>query len=184
VLITLAVHVEWILEVFGFDQWLEAVPLVRIMAVIGLLRCVTPLLPQLLNAAGLSRLNFFYSLVCAIVLPVAFVVGARWGLEGVAWSWVVGYPLVVLVLVVFSARVLELRLGETLRLLWGELWLLAGPLAVSLGLLLALGRLFPDPNPVTLVLSMGATLALGLWLVYHRHRETLLTVARRGRSRA
>jgi O-antigen/teichoic acid export membrane protein len=85
-LVVAVVYLDMALELLGYHQWLGAVPLVYLFAALGIIRSVAPLVPQLLNALGHARLNFFYSLACAIVLPVAFLIGCQFGITGVPAS--------------------------------------------------------------------------------------------------
>ncbi|MCB9730114.1 MAG: lipopolysaccharide biosynthesis protein [Deltaproteobacteria bacterium] len=94
----------------GYDQWLPAVPLVRILGVFGLVRAVSALTGQLLNAVGKARLNFVYSGLNALILPAGFVVGSAFGLEGVAWVWGICYPVLVLFQFGYAARALGVSL--------------------------------------------------------------------------
>ncbi|MFB6232569.1 MAG: lipopolysaccharide biosynthesis protein, partial [Salinibacter sp.] len=76
VLVVIAVYIESLLVVGGYEKYFDAIPLVHIFAVVGLLRSVSALVPQLLNAVGEARLNFFYSLANSLLMPAAFLVGA------------------------------------------------------------------------------------------------------------
>lgn len=90
--------IEPVLTAIGYDKWLPAVPLVRLFAVIGLLRGLLPLLSSVINAYGEARYIFVYAVVLSILLPVAFVIGGLIAFEGVAATWLVVYPPVTLLL--------------------------------------------------------------------------------------
>lgn len=173
VLIAVAVFIGWGFEVGGYEQWLPAVPIVWIFAGLGLIRCVSPLVPQLLNALGRSDRNFAYSLTTAVVMPVAFLIGAQVSLYGVAWAWVVGYPLVVLVLFRFGARALELGLGSFLRRAAGGLVVIVPVLALAVVLRVGLADLFAALPVVALLLGVALTLGLGLGLTWRRERDLI-----------
>lgn len=73
-------------------HWRSAVPLIQIIALHGILQCVNNPASQILYARGRSRLQFMCSAVIGILVITSFVVGARWGVVGVAISWtVVGF---------------------------------------------------------------------------------------------
>lgn len=161
-------HSGDLLTAMGLTQWLDAVPLIRMFAVIGLIRSVLPILPQVLNALGHSRLVLIYSLVLSVVLPSSFLIGALSGFEGVAWAWLIAYPPASLVLVAFTARILEVPffpflfnifrgLPHIVGLTTG-LWALRAGLA-SLGL------------PPSLLATIGITLGLGLGALWVWKRE-------------
>jgi hypothetical protein len=103
-----------LLLVGGYEKYFDAISLVYIFALMGVLRTVAALVPQLLNAVGQAQLNFFYSLFSSVLMPVAFLIGGQFSLEGVAWSWMAAYPFVVLLLFYFSAQVLDLSLPAVL----------------------------------------------------------------------
>ena len=164
----LFVHMGDLLVAIGYDQWLDAVPLVRLFAVVGVLRAVLPILPQVLNALGHSRLVFVYACVLSVVLPIAFLIGARSGFEGVAWAWLIAYPPASLVLVIFTARLLEQPLIPfTLRLFQGL------PQIAALTGLLELARLgLGEAGASAAVLAaVGIALGLGLGALWTWKRE-------------
>ncbi|MFO0750221.1 MAG: oligosaccharide flippase family protein [Myxococcota bacterium] len=130
VVVVIFVHMPDLLVTIGYEKWLDAVPLVRLFCVIGLLRAVLPILPQVLNALGHSRLVLIYAVMLSVVLPTAFLIGAQWGADGVAWAWLIAYPPASLMLVVFTARLLDQPLLFVAKLFAGT------PAVVALGAIL------------------------------------------------
>ncbi len=114
-LVIAALFSDWIMLTLGYEEWIPAVPLIRCFCVIGFLRCVSPLIPQLLNALGHSKLNLTYSALCVAVMPLAFYAGARISLLGVAWAWIIVYPLVVSLLFYYALKFLELPIGKFVK---------------------------------------------------------------------
>lgn len=182
VLVIVAVYIGDLLVLGGYDQYLDAVPLVHVFALIGIVRCVTPIVPQLLNAMGQARLNFYYQVASAFLLPVAFVVGAQFSLMGVAWSWVIVYPLLALLLFYFGARVLETSLLALLRRIAPGGLLLLPVLAVGLGTRFLTETYLSGVPIVALALGVFATLGVGLGLAYLSEQETIAVL--RGRYSA
>ena len=172
VLVVVALYIGDILELGGYEQWLGAVPLIYVFALVGVIRTVSPLVPQLLNAVGEARLNFFYSLSNAIFMPAAFIIGAQFGLMGVAWSWMAAYPVVVLLLFYFGARSLKISLAAFLGRLSSGLVALVPIAALGLIFRWALLR-FTDTALLVTVAGILLTVAAGLGIAYLRERETL-----------
>lgn len=169
----LAVSLDWLLRLGGYEPWLEAVPIARVLTGFALWLCVAPLVPQLLNAVGRARLNFFYSLATAVFMPAAFLVGAQFGLIEVAWAWVVVYPFVVLLLFRFGAGVLEMSLWSFLRRIASGLAVLVPVVATALGLRIGLdGAWAAAPLPVTL-LGVLVPVGLAVGLVIWRERDVI-----------
>ena len=71
-LVIVGVYIEELLLVGGYEKYFDAIPLVYIFALMGVLRTVAALMPQLLNAVGQARLNFFYSLFSSVLMPWPF----------------------------------------------------------------------------------------------------------------
>ena len=181
VVVLVCVHVEDALLVAGYTQWLEAVPLVRVIALSSLFLCVAPLVPQLLNAVGQARLNFFYSAAASVFMPAAFYAGSRFGLMGVAWAWALAYPVLVMVLFRFGARALGVGLGAfVVRSMAGLVVLLPVGL-VAVGNRLALGAWTELPPLALGLLGVSVTLAVAFVVIVRRERETLAIVLRRKR---
>jgi len=164
-------------------EYQEAIPLIWLFGIIGVLRAIAPLVPQLLNAAGQSRLNFFYSLTCAVILPAGFVVGAYFGLRGVVLAWVIGYPIVVMVLFYFGAIVLQIRPWSMLRAFAGLR--LAGPaFLIELGVYYGLKELVGLGDGLTAALGAPVSLALALGLIYWSERDNIAALRSRNGSQA
>ena len=70
-------------------KWASATGLIQILALHGILQCVNNPAGQLLYARGRTRLQFCYSLVIGVAVIASFVIGAHWGLMGVAVGWTV-----------------------------------------------------------------------------------------------
>jgi O-antigen/teichoic acid export membrane protein len=79
------------------DKWASAVPVLRVLTVLGLIRSVDTLLPPVLLARYRASALFGWTLALLFVMPFAFWLGAAWlGSLGVALAWVVVYPLVMM----------------------------------------------------------------------------------------
>jgi O-antigen/teichoic acid export membrane protein len=66
------------------DKWLEAVSILQILAFVYLLRSKGNPSGSFLQAIGRPDISFYWNLSMMIVIPVFFIVGANWGITGVA----------------------------------------------------------------------------------------------------
>ncbi len=173
VLILIGVFIDEILLLAGFEEWMEAVPLVQLLAISSLLRTVSPLVPQLLNAVGKAKLNFYYSLSNAIIMPVAFLIGAQFSLVGVGWSWVIGYPVVVLLLFYFGSKNIHVSLFEFISRAFQGFWFLPFFLGVALGLQFGLKEILGEYLLIQIIIGIGITFPLGLYIVYKNEKDTI-----------
>ena len=84
-----------VLVVLG-EKWLPAVLPLQLIAAYACIRSITPLLPQVLVVTKEERFAARIGIFAAIVLPIGFVVGSRYGLAGVAMAWIIVHPVVLL----------------------------------------------------------------------------------------
>lgn len=101
------------------DQWISAVVPLQLLALYGGFRSITPFFSQILVATDHTRLSMWFSLMSVLFLVPAFVIGARWGTQGVALAWVAVYPLLVFAFhVPTTFRIIGMSLGKYARSLW------------------------------------------------------------------
>lgn len=173
VLVVIAVHIEELLVVGGYEKYFDAIPLVYIFSLVGVFRAVAALVPQLLNAVGQARLNFFYAILSSILMPIAFFIGGQFSLNGVAWAWVAAYPLVVGVLFYFSARVLRMSFLSVLGKVAPGGVVLLPTLGAGLALQFFTDAYLPNMPIWALGIGVALTLAVGLALIILREREAI-----------
>lgn len=105
---------EFVDVVLG-DRWHPAITALQIVSFIAPLRLLSAILATALAALGRADLELRNTLVGAIVLPVAFVVGARFGITGLATSWLIGMPLVFALNFPPTWRTVGIRFGQLMR---------------------------------------------------------------------
>lgn len=77
------------------EKWAAMVLPLQLLAVAAAVRSVTPMLPQVLTVIGENRRVMHQNVVGAIVMPLAFWAGSRWGTVGIAAMWLAVYPVAV-----------------------------------------------------------------------------------------
>lgn len=91
-------------------SWAGAVPVLAPLCVVGGIRSIAIILPSLLAAMGHSQQLLIYNGACSLVFPIIFFLAAHWhGLQGVAWAWVLTYPLFLLLLIYLGREIVPLR---------------------------------------------------------------------------
>jgi PST family polysaccharide transporter len=89
--------------VFG-EQWEVAVPVIQILSVYVIIRCLQSWNAVVLDAAGKPQITLWTQVAALCLTPVAVLIGAEWSIEGVAVCFVISQlvaveiPLFVLVL--------------------------------------------------------------------------------------
>ena len=89
--------------VFG-PKWVAARPVLGLLALAFAFRAVLLVIPNYLQGIGDSRAGFWCTATGAVIFPPAFVIGCHWGIVGVAWAWLIGYPIMYAVNAVIASR--------------------------------------------------------------------------------
>lgn len=96
------------------DKWAAAVFPLQVLAIYTTFRTITALLPPVMFSWGMAHEAMQTSVLAALVMPVAFIVGVKWGLAGIAVAWAVVYPLVSIPVYRIVMRTLEIKISMLL----------------------------------------------------------------------
>lgn len=153
--IGLALVAPEFIGLFLGSRWSDAVEPLQILAFYGSIRSVSALLGPLLTALRETRLLMWTNIAAAVLMPLLFYVGSRWGPLGIACGWIVGYPFIVLPLY----RKAFQRVGMPFR---NYLVAIRPALDASLVMILAVGALrFVIPGEWPLYLRFGIEVVAG-----------------------
>jgi O-antigen/teichoic acid export membrane protein len=103
------------------DKWHEAAPVIQILAWVGLLQSVQRLNSSVLQARNRTGPLFRYSIVVLAASLIAFVVGLRWGIVGIAVGYAISSTIVEPYYTWLTTQALEISLLTFLRSLRGIL---------------------------------------------------------------
>jgi O-antigen/teichoic acid export membrane protein len=67
---------------------------------------------------GQFRVNMWLSILGGIGMPLALLSSAQFGLVGIAWAWVIAYPLLSIPQFVFVFRTIQIGTRDWLAALW------------------------------------------------------------------
>jgi len=112
-----SVATEFIPLVLG-KAWAGAVLPLQLIAIVIPLKMINALLSTAVNGVGRADVGLRNTLVAAVVLPAAFLVGARWGALGLSIGWVVGMPVVFILNFRRSSRAIGIGIKQVLQALW------------------------------------------------------------------
>jgi O-antigen/teichoic acid export membrane protein len=173
---------EFVALVLG-KRWSGVVAPLEVLAFYGSIRSVSALLGSLLTALRETQFLMWNNVAAAVLMPTAFYLGSRWGPSGIAWSWIVAYPLVALPLYVKTFR----KIGMPVRKYLGAI---RPALDGSLAMILAVSVLkwaIPPAWPLyvrfALEVTGGAAAYLIVLSVLHGDRlRSFLSLYRRNRA--
>ena len=156
-------------RVFLDAEWIPAIVPLQLLAVYASYRSIVTLIPHVAINVGLSAFSMRNSFLGAVVMPVAFVIGSRWGTAGIAAAWIAAYPLVTFPLYWAVFRRIGMPIGSYLRALW--------PAASSAGMMtlavygasLLVPVEWPDGTHLIIKVAIGgATYAFTLLMVHRK----------------
>jgi teichuronic acid exporter len=164
----LALVAEEFVAVALGSKWHGAVAPLRILASYAAFRSIVALLSKVLVAMGDSRFVMWNDLATLLVMGSAFFVGSRRGVAGIAWAWVVAYPIVVIPLYRKTFKTIEMRLSEYLSSIRPAI---EGTAAMTLAVL-AIHQFFLATGPLS---RLCAEVVIGFLsygaILLSRHRE-------------
>ena len=91
-----AVAPDFVAVVLG-AKWLAMAPLMTILAFAMPALTLHILFAPALNALGHIRITMRSSLLGALIMPPAYLVGLRWGATGLAYAWLLAFPVLPLI---------------------------------------------------------------------------------------
>ena len=103
-------------------------------------------------------------------MPVVFLVGAQWGIIGIAWAWLIAYPLLLIFAAVRSLPVVGVGAGELLCAVAPPV-LAATAMAAVVMLVDRMLPALPEPMRLAVLVATGGPIYC-LWLALFA-RETV-----------
>jgi O-antigen/teichoic acid export membrane protein len=101
------------------DSWHRAVPVIRLLAVVGLLQTFQFLNGTILQAVDRTNRYFRWTALSYVVTLGAFVVGLHWGVVGVAAAYAISAIAMEPLYAFVTARTIGLSMRELVRAIWG-----------------------------------------------------------------
>ena len=174
----LAATAEPLVHIVLGPKWLEAAPVVRLIALAMPFMTLQALMVPATDARGHPEIAARNAMIGALLLPIAYLAGVNWGVEGLATAWIVAMPVYFLISARRSLPVLEVRAGDFARALAP---VAAAAVLMALGVAL-LDRMLPPmpdlPRLAALVLVGGALYLTLLLLIARASLAELVAVVR------
>lgn len=158
-------------------QWDEAIPVVQVLAVVGLLHSIQQLNGSVLQAMDRAGVQLAFTAVSFVAGLVAFVAGLNWGIVGVAAAFAIAMALVQPAYTAYTARVVGVSLTDLLRNLAG---VAQAAVAMTLVILVARVALVEAAVPAGLRLLALVALGAGVYAVFCAWRAPEVIAELRG----
>lgn len=148
------------------DKWQPAVPVLQVLIVVGVFEAVA-VWGAAAWALGKTKMTLMLAIVSLVTMTIAFGVGVRWGVLGVAWAYVVASPIVFFIPHLWTNKLMKLPLTSFFNAIGPPLFA-STIMALSIWILIARGvQLFSSrwANLSVYVLTGAAIYALCLLLI-------------------
>ena len=114
----MAVTAGPLVDVVMGPKWLEAAPFVAILALAMPVMTLQILFHPALNALGKPDIYMRNSIVGAIVMPVTFLIAVNYGSVGLAWGWVIAFPILLIATFLQSRKVIGITALGLMASVW------------------------------------------------------------------
>ncbi|MBB5987697.1 lipopolysaccharide biosynthesis protein [Sphingobium lignivorans] len=111
----MAVTAEPLVATLFGHKWLGMVPFVQVLALAMPFYALQVMFPPVCNAMGRPGLSARIAMIGAVIMPVAFLIGIRFGALGLAMAWLCAFPLFALVTARVAGRLIGLSFAEVGR---------------------------------------------------------------------
>ena len=113
-----SVALPFVMAVLG-ERWLAAVPVLEIIAIVGLVNSLQSNVMYVLFALRRPRLHTLVSALKAIaLLPLIYIFSVNYGIQGAALAVLIGSALQLPVNMYFLRKLLEIRVREWISICW------------------------------------------------------------------
>jgi O-antigen/teichoic acid export membrane protein len=164
------------------DHWSAAIPVVQILAWVGIVQALQALNVDILMARGRARTIFRFSILLTSAHFVAFVCGLHWGVVGVAVAYAISTTLVEPVQTVLAARSLGVSPLVFVRAISGVFQAALAMCAVVLGVRYGLLEAGVEPGLRLVACISAGVVTYGLmcaWRVPELRTEAKALLSRR-----
>jgi len=168
----LALVADYMVPALLGPKWIGAIGPLRLLGVFVAGRSIATILPNLLTAIGDARFVMWATIASAIFMPIAFLIGARWGTNGIAAAWVVAYPPIMVPMYYRVFQKTDMHLREYVSVLMPAISASAVMAVVVLLTRWALPAGFHPLPGLLLLIIIGALSYAGALVAFHRARVT------------
>jgi teichuronic acid exporter len=93
-------------------KWDGMIAPLEILSAYAAFRSIVALLPKVLTAVGNPRFVMRVEVTGLVVMPLAFWIGSHWGITGIAFGWVVAYPILAIPHYWKTLQTIDMKLSD------------------------------------------------------------------------
>lgn len=167
-------------------KWERSIFLIQILSLVGLVQSITITVFWIYYSQGRPDTLFKFGLFVAVFYAIAFVIGLRWNVEGVAVSYAIAVSLLIYPAFAIPFRYIDMPFWHFARQFLTIALAVGGMACVVLGVRMLLEKIFDLGDLPVLIIGavVGATSYLGiLMLIDRKLLKGLLEIARDVKAR-
>ena len=96
------------------DKWLEAIIPLQLLALLGPLKIINATTQPAISGVGFPSVNVKNLLIACLIMSVSFLIGIRWGILGICYSWLIGFSIWFFIMLKIGAPYLGLSSSRIL----------------------------------------------------------------------
>jgi O-antigen/teichoic acid export membrane protein len=160
-----------IISILLGEKWALSIYPIILISLISPIGMISGLVQSMLKGLGRADASFRNILTASVLMPLAFLIGSKWGIVGVCAAWLVAYPIYFVIMSKRSCRIIGIGFIDLLKAMGRPFLASAGMyLAVVVIRQLIAGVLSTLTGLVLLIISGAVVLAI---LVLSINRERL-----------
>ncbi len=144
--------VPWLLG----DKWQSVVVPIQLLSVVMPLRFIDTIFGPVVSGRGRPDVIMWNMVAAIVIMPAAFLLGARWGIIGLCMAWVIAYPILFVFMTYRVLRILQVPPGQFVKAF-------SMPLAASAVMVIGLAALKWSLT-IPVVISVIASVLVGVVL--------------------
>jgi len=94
------------------EKWIEAVPIVQTLALAMPVMTLQIIFHPAINVLGVRKIILRNAIAGAVIMPITYLVAVRYGIQGLAWSWLVCMPLLLAITIYQTKALIGFSLGQ------------------------------------------------------------------------
>ncbi|WP_345164542.1 MOP flippase family protein [Nibribacter koreensis] len=102
---------SFILSIYG-DKWVNVVPILQVLCVVGLVQSITTTVGWIFNSQGKTKVQLRWALFTSTFRCISFFVGIQWGVMGVAMAYMLGTLMLSVPSLFLAGRIIKLQLRD------------------------------------------------------------------------
>jgi O-antigen/teichoic acid export membrane protein len=111
----MAIAADPIVRVLFGEQWLDAIPVLRVLAVYTLMYSIAYHIGDVYKAIGRPQILMWLAILTIVLIAPALLIGSRFGLVGVAWGYVIAMVIDRIVGVYVASRYIHTSMMDILH---------------------------------------------------------------------